>query len=59
LWEILAAQAEMAAAQGETETAVGLRRQAGAVIQFIADHIEEEALRAGFLREAAAAITSR
>jgi tetratricopeptide (TPR) repeat protein len=57
LWEILAAQAEMAAAQGETETAVGLRRQAGAVIQFIADHIEEEDLRAGFLRETAVDLT--
>jgi DNA-binding SARP family transcriptional activator len=57
LWEILAAQAEIAAAQGETETAVGLRRQAEAVIQFIAEHIEEEDLRAGFLREAAVDLT--
>jgi DNA-binding SARP family transcriptional activator len=59
LWEILAAQAEMAAAQGETETAVDLRRQAEAVIQSIADHIEEEDLRAGFLRAATAATASR
>jgi tetratricopeptide (TPR) repeat protein len=55
LWEILAVQAQMAAAQGEVETAVGLRRQAEEVIQFIANHIEEEELRAGFLREAATA----
>jgi DNA-binding SARP family transcriptional activator/predicted ATPase len=58
LWEILAAQAQMAAAQWEVEMAVGLRHQAGEVIQFIADHIEEDELRAGFLREAAAASDS-
>ena len=52
LWEILVTMADVAEKRGEKETAVTLRDQARAIIEFIAAQINEPDLREGFLSQA-------
>jgi tetratricopeptide (TPR) repeat protein len=49
LWEILALQARLAGEDGQSEKALALRKQAREIVGFIAVHIDDDALREGFL----------
>lgn len=49
LWEILALQARLAGEDGQAEKARTLRKQVREIVDFIAAHIDEDALREGFL----------
>lgn len=53
LWQILAACSEVETRRGDLSAAQALRAQAREIVQYMADHISDEQLRASFLKRSA------